>query len=61
MENTYIRTSDGLIMHPVVYENNQGERIINYSLYTYWNSEEPPITINELKLLGFIPLKELLN
>ena len=53
LDKVYVRVKDGLIMFPT-----QGK---DSKLFNYHNSEEPPITIDELGMLEFIPLAPFIN
>lgn len=60
LENIYIRLSDGLVMNPVYHESDNGGIIMNYNLYNYHASEEPPIIKEDLEKLGFVLLSDVL-
>lgn len=61
LQDIYIRLSDGLVLTPIRYMNAKGMTIINKLLYNNWNADEPPITLDELKLLEFVPLESVIN
>lgn len=53
LEQVYIRLTDGLIMFPIQGKDSQ--------LFSYYKSEEPPITLDELKTLGFEPIENIIK
>jgi len=55
LEQVYIRLSDGLILFPI--QGNDSE-LFNHR---YPDDDDIPVTKNEMKELGFVMLKDLIN
>lgn len=53
LDQVYIRLSDGLIVFPVQGKDSQ--------LFNWFEADEPPITIHDLKHLDFVLLRDIIS